>query len=164
MSDGTFIWREIDATVGEVHSLSGVMPVGVRPLRALPAIFTPRRLSAAWNASAAKRAGLAWKYGRDLPVRPWLNARALSGPTSLEVWKFEDGGPRNASNADSSPMTRPVMRFRPPSASCLASAAAVVALNVGSPPPRRTTSPVMTPAASGSVVDSTEVVSVPSGP
>ena len=72
LSDGWFIWRAIEAIGGDSHSDSGVIPVGASPERALPMIFTPRRSSAFSNAWAAKRAGLAWKYGRGLPVRPWL--------------------------------------------------------------------------------------------
>ena len=117
LSDGRFIGRRARAIGGEAHSRerrhrrSGVS-AGAGRAGDLHARGARAPSSNAW---AAKRGGLAWKYGRRLPVRPWLKASALSGPTSLEVAVARGRRRRGRpSNADSSPITRPVDRASGP--------------------------------------------------
>src|SRR3954467_15875598 len=91
-------------SVGESHCESGVIPARAVPAGALPVTFTPAFLSAFWNAWAANFAGEACQNGRYLPVRPWLNDSAESGPTSLVRRRPAEGGPRKPPKGDRPPL------------------------------------------------------------
>ena len=60
------------------------MPAGVSAARAVPVTFTPALLERLLEGLGGEgRPGWPGSRARLLPVRPWLKASALSGPTSL---------------------------------------------------------------------------------
>jgi hypothetical protein len=86
LSEVRLVLRASSAIVGERCSASFSAALGVRPIRGPPPVLTPRRRSARSSTRAAKRAGLDWRRGRTVPVRPRLKVSALSGlPSSLVV-------------------------------------------------------------------------------
>ena len=138
LSDGWFICRSRSASAAERQAPTGTAASAVRPRRAPRSTSTPRWRSCLVKNVAAKLAGRFWKYGALRPVRPRLNVSAESGPPTSELSaKPDDGTPRRVSNADSSPITRPVIRRIPAWATCWARLLESTTSKSGSPPPRR---------------------------
>ena len=124
------IARSIESMRGDASTATSAAPAGARPLRAVPATFTPAFRSVRRSAAAAR-----------LVERPrWLRAYVSAdsgGHSSPRKPAFHPGASRRASHCVSSPTMLPVTRRMPAARTPRASRLMSAPENVGSPPPTR---------------------------